>query len=233
MAQCIKSLLERFAPGKDDNMLLQTNSYVVHKDRRAEHTRLLRRFRQVMARLGCEHFEVYEQTGPNWTGSESTGRFVHIMRFRDKKQQLMVQEAERADPAAQQLIAEFCELINFPFQQQQGLFASGFYTSVLPVGPMVGGPVDLPNGQPDTQAAARREAHAQADPMHAETDRDDIVVDDLESSDTEDGDAHDSQVMPELAPDEMDIVPEDLREPPHAQGTPHGKGSSHANRRNA
>src|SRR5262249_49345402 len=34
---------------------------------------------------------------------------------------------------AQALIKEFCELINFPYQQQQGYFAVGFYTSVLPV----------------------------------------------------------------------------------------------------
>ena len=48
-------------------MLLQTNSYIVPKERRAEHQRLLRRFRQTLARLGCEHFEVYEQVGANWT----------------------------------------------------------------------------------------------------------------------------------------------------------------------
>jgi hypothetical protein len=44
-----------------------------------------------------------------------------------------VQAAERNDAAAQALINEFCELINFPYQQQQGLFAVGFYHSVLPV----------------------------------------------------------------------------------------------------
>src|SRR5690606_9327838 len=38
----------------------------------------------------------------------------------------------RSDPTAQQVISEFCELINFPYQQQQGLFATGFYMSVLP-----------------------------------------------------------------------------------------------------
>ena len=35
-------------------------------------------------------------------------------------------------PAAQQVIADFCRLINFPYQQQQGLFAVGYYTAVLP-----------------------------------------------------------------------------------------------------
>lgn len=114
-------------------MLLQTNSYIVPKEKRAEHARLIRRFRQTLARLGCEHFEVYEQVGANWGAGESTGRYVHIMRFRDRKHQLAVQAAERNDAAAQALITEFCELINFPYQQQQGLFAVGFYQSALPV----------------------------------------------------------------------------------------------------
>src|SRR3954451_13550074 len=114
-------------------MLLQTNSYIVPKEKRAEHARLLARFRQCLARLGCDHFEAYEQVGSNWSGGETTGRFVQIMRFRDRKQQLAVQAAERNDAAAQQLITEFCELINFPYQQQQGLFAVGFYQSALPV----------------------------------------------------------------------------------------------------
>ena len=117
-------------------MLLQTNSYIVPKDKRAEHARLLRRFRQVLTKLGCDNFEVYEQVGANWTTGESTGRVVQIMRFRDRKHQLAVQAAERNDPAAQALIAEFCELINFPYQQQRGLFAVGFYGPILttPIG---------------------------------------------------------------------------------------------------
>jgi len=114
-------------------MLLQTNSYVVPKERRAEHQRLMRRFRQTLARLGCEHFEVYEQVGVNWTAGDNAGRYVQIMRFRDRRHQLSVQSAERADPGAQAVIAEFCNLINFPYQQQQGLFAVGFYQSALPV----------------------------------------------------------------------------------------------------
>ncbi len=118
-------------------MLLQTNSYIVPKDKRAEHARLLRRFRQALARLGCDNFEVYEQVGANWStpGGESSGRVVQIMRFRDRKHQLAVQAAERNDPVAQALIAEFCELINFPYQQQQGLFAVGFYNGVLSQSP--------------------------------------------------------------------------------------------------
>ena len=117
-------------------MLLQTNSYVVPKEKRSEHARLVRKFRQTLARLGCDQFDVFEQVGANWAGGETTGRFVQMMRFRDRKHQLSVQNAEKSDPAAQQLIAEFCELINFPYQQQQGLFAVGFYQSVLPVAPL-------------------------------------------------------------------------------------------------
>ena len=113
-------------------MLLQTNSYVVPKDKRTEHVRLLNRFRQTLARFGCEDFEVFEQAGSNWGASESSGRYVQMIRFRDKKHHMAVQAAERSDPAAQKLIAEFCELINFPYQQQQGLFAVGFYNGVLP-----------------------------------------------------------------------------------------------------
>jgi len=116
-------------------MLLQTNSYIVPKDKRAEHARLLRRFRATLAKLGCDSFEVYEQVGSNWSTGEPTGRYVQIMRFRDRRQQVAVQAAERSDPTAQAIIAEFCQLINFPYQQQQGLFAVGFYHSVLPAAP--------------------------------------------------------------------------------------------------
>ena len=117
-------------------MLLQTNSYIVPKEKRAEHARLMRRFRQVLNGLGCDNFEVYEQVGANWSNAQTSGRFVQIMRFRDRKHQLAVQGAERTDPAAQELIAEFCDLVNYPYQQQQGQFAVGFYSSVLPIAPI-------------------------------------------------------------------------------------------------
>jgi hypothetical protein len=113
-------------------MLLQTNSYIVPKDKRVEHAKLVLRFRQCLLRLGCEHFEAYEQVGANWGRGETSGRFVQLMRFRDRQHQLQVQQAERGDPAAQALIREFCELIDFPYQQQQGMFAVGFYSSLLP-----------------------------------------------------------------------------------------------------
>ena len=112
-------------------MLLQTNSYIVPKEKRAEHARLLQRFRQTLRRLGCEQFEVYEQVGAHWSGGQTSGRFVQIMRFTDRRHQQEVQRAEEADPAARQLIAEFCDLINFPYQQHHGLFASGYYQGVL------------------------------------------------------------------------------------------------------
>ncbi len=114
-------------------MLLQTNSYIVPKEKRSEHARLMRRFRQALGKLGCDMFEIYEQVGANWNGNDANGRYVQIMRFRDRKHQVAVQNAERTDPVAQALIAEFCEMVNFPYQQQQGFFAVGFYNSVLPV----------------------------------------------------------------------------------------------------
>jgi len=143
-------------------MLLQTNSYIVPKDKRTEHARLVARFKQVLARIGCDHFEAYEQVGSNWS-PEATGRFVQIMRFRDRKQQQAVQAAERSDPAAQALIKEFCELINFPYQQQQGLFAVGFYSALLPAtgSTRVPPPAQAPESLSDRAAAAGDdEAHA-------------------------------------------------------------------------
>jgi hypothetical protein len=146
-------------------MLLQTNSYVVPKDKRSEHSRLLRKFRQTLSRIGCDHFEVYEQVGANWSNGETTGRFVQIMRFRDRKHQVAVQSAERTDPAAQQLIQEFCQLINFPYQQQQGLFAVGFYTSALPVAPARSDAAEY--SQAEGQLSGEPEADPVADETHA------------------------------------------------------------------
>lgn len=143
-------------------MLMQTNSYLVPREKRAEHARLLRRFKQVLARLGCEHFEVYEQVGPGWS-DEPSGRFVQIMRFRDRRQQSAVQAAERSDPAAQAIIADFCKLVNFPYQQQQGLFVASYYRSILDdgseagqrgkSGPAASEPASLPMETGDTPSA--------------------------------------------------------------------------------
>lgn len=141
-------------------MLLQTNSYIVPKEKRAEHARLLARFRQTLARLGCDHFEAYEQVGSNWSGGETTGRFVQIMRFRDRKQQQQMQAAERTDPQAQALIKEFCDLINFPYQQQQGLFAVGFYHSALAVSP-AHVPTPMPEGRAEAQTGKTESGNGQ------------------------------------------------------------------------
>jgi hypothetical protein len=116
-------------------MLLQTNSYIVPKDKRSEHARLMRRFRQALARIGCDHFEVYEQVGPNWGPLKGGGRFVQILRFRDRQHQTAIQAAEREDPAAQQVIREFCDLVNLPYQQDKGLFALGYYIGVITTDP--------------------------------------------------------------------------------------------------
>jgi hypothetical protein len=134
-------------------MLLQTNSYVVPRDKRAEHARVLRRFRQALIRLGCDHFEVFEQVGANWNSADTSGRFVQIMRFRDRKHQMFVQAAERNDPTCQALLREFCELINVSYQQQQGLFAVGFYSSFLRMPPQ-------PQGSASAESSA---AHGEAE----------------------------------------------------------------------
>ena len=83
-------------------MLLQTNSYVVPKHLRVEHARLLGQFRHAMARLGCDSFEVYEQVGANWNPDQSDGRFVQLLRFRDRAHQQAVRDAERLDLQAAQ-----------------------------------------------------------------------------------------------------------------------------------
>lgn len=116
-------------------MLLQTNSYIVPARQRAEHARLLERFRKALSRVGCDLFEVYEQADANWAASEGDARFVQIIRFRDRQHQLDVREAERLDLEAQSLIEEFCQLINFPYQQEHGLFAVGFYNELSPADP--------------------------------------------------------------------------------------------------
>ncbi len=145
-------------------MLLQTNSYIVPRDKRAEHARLLRRFRQTLLRLGCDHFEVYEQVGPNWSSADSSGRFVQIMRFRDRKHQMAVQGAERSDAAAQALLKEFCDLINLPYQQQQGLFAVGYYTSFLRMPQRLEGPDSFAAPAETSVESASEETHGEETP---------------------------------------------------------------------
>ena len=111
---------------------------------------------QVLNRLGCDDFEIYEQVGANWSSGQATGRYVQIMRFRDRRHQVAVQAAERDDKGAQELIAEFCALINYPYQQQQQQFAVGFYSSVLPIAPG--------RGRAVAEEAPAEEAEAEAQP---------------------------------------------------------------------
>lgn len=132
-------------------MLLQTNSYIVPREKHEEHMRLMRRFKQVLLKLGCDQFEVYEQTGPNWAPGES-GRCVQLMRFRDRKHQQHVQNAERTDAQAQAIITELSELLNMPAQQQQGFFAAGFYQTILPE--TESGEKATGSGSPSSEGAA-------------------------------------------------------------------------------
>jgi hypothetical protein len=169
-------------------MLLQTNSYIVPAEKRVEHQRLLKRFRHVMIKLGCDSFDTFEQVGPNWAGNETTGRFVQIMRFRDHQHQRAVQAGERSDPTAQALIAEFCDLINLPYQQQQGLFAIGFYRSVAGTSgpgqhaPQAAAPVEDPSYEEATaETPAEPEAAVEPEPELAPESTEEAVgeVDDL------------------------------------------------------
>ncbi len=130
-------------------MLLQTNSYIVPKDKRTEHARLVKKFRQVFARLGCEDFEIYEQSGPNWS-SEIGGRFVQIMKFRDQDHAADVRSKEQQDPVAQELVREFCELINFNYQYQQNLSTSAYYSGVV-TGPPTRAIGSSPTGLPSPE----------------------------------------------------------------------------------
>jgi hypothetical protein len=170
-------------------MLLQTNSYIVPQDKRAEHARLMRRFRHALHQVGCDNFEVYEQVGANWGGNTTTGRFVQIMRFRDRRHQQAVQAAERNDPAAQQLIAEFCELINYPQQQQQQQFVVGFYSSALPVAP--------PLHRSEEETPAEDDAMAEvtvADTEPAQSAQAADTSDELHAVDLDESDAHEEPV---------------------------------------
>jgi hypothetical protein len=179
-------------------MLLQTNSYIVPKEKKTDHARIMRRFRQTLLRLGCDHFEVYEQVGSNWSSSDSTGRYVQILRFVDRKHQLAVQAAERSDPTAQAVITEFCDLINFPYQQQQGLFAVGFYTSVLPITPKRGARGELvstvehevgPDGEGEEVAETAEDTSASAPAGELEMTEGEIleIPAEAETLDAEDG----------------------------------------------
>ena len=114
------------------------------------------------------------------------------MRFRDRRHQLAVQSAERADPGAQAVIAEFCNLINFPYQQQQGLFAVGFYQSALPV---------------TMRREATRAEVAASDALASQEQQDDEDRIDDESDEAAPVDVED---LSDLAEDEVEDESEDL-----------------------
>ncbi len=65
-------------------MHFQINSYLVPMDKREEHSRLMRRFKQELARLGCEQFEVIEEAESNWVPARGDARVMQIMTFRDR-----------------------------------------------------------------------------------------------------------------------------------------------------
>ena len=139
-------------------MLLQTNSYLVPKEKRTEHARLVKRFQALMAKLGCDDFQIYEQAGANWSTDAPAGRFVQILRFRDRDHQKSIRDAEAADAGAQSLVREFCELINFGYQHERGLALTAFYiqmgTSPGPAGKQpVNGTMPVPQGL-ETNGAA-------------------------------------------------------------------------------
>lgn len=111
-------------------MLLQTHAYVVPRDRRDQHARLMRRLQDAMRRIGAS-FEVFEQVGPGFAASdEGSGRYVQVMRFRDRRHLQAVQTAEKTDPAVQALIIEFCSLVDYQGQLATGTFMPGYYAAI-------------------------------------------------------------------------------------------------------
>lgn len=192
-------------------MLLQTNSYIVPADKRLAHQRLIRHFRQVMVKLGCDTFEVYEQVGPNWGAADSNGRFVQIMRFRDRQHQRQVQTAERTDPAAQALIAEFCDMINLPYQQQQGLFAVGFYLSVVTPSPALHeAPASEKSPESGFTAGASEPLPETASAPPRQTDGDSIFEENPQEELTPQTGPTDSHLAPEAQPTAETDSPEPL-----------------------
>ena len=109
-------------------MLLQTNRYLVPPAKLERHAELVGRFAPVMRRLGCATFGVWEELGPEWAEPEQgPRRFVQMMGFRDRAHQRAVRAAEAADPEAQELIAAFCRLVDYPRQAAQGETRAGCY----------------------------------------------------------------------------------------------------------
>lgn len=110
-------------------MLVQTNTYIVPASRRQHHARLMRRFREALLRMGCDQFEILEESGEHWSAGPDDVRCVQIMRFRDKQHHQAVQAAERTDTESQALIKEFASLIDLPAQAARNQFVVHYYTT--------------------------------------------------------------------------------------------------------
>ena len=63
---------------------------------------------------------------------------------------------------AQQLIADFCQLLNIPYQQQHGLFSANYYAGILPDRPS-----DKPELLVDAEGADTIGDSADSTPPHA------------------------------------------------------------------
>ena len=116
-------------------MLLQTNSYLVPRDRLAAHDELMARFRRCFERLGVRagQFEVYRQTSDDFAEDRSIPavRCVQMMRFATTDEHEQVRNREFDDPEAQSLIIELSRLVDLPAQQRSGHFGGGFYSDRL------------------------------------------------------------------------------------------------------
>lgn len=85
-----------------------------------------------MRRIGA-NVEVYEQVGPAFSpAEEATGRYVQVIRFRDRRHLVAVQAAEKSDPVLQSIIAEFVVLVDLAGQQAAGTYLPGYYSAVTP-----------------------------------------------------------------------------------------------------
>ncbi len=115
-------------------MLLQTNSYLVPRDRMAAHDELMRRFAACFARLGVAEgaFELFRQTSAEYRPDTAAAaqRVTQILRFDDRKQQEAVHEAEAHDAEAAALVGELRKLVDLDEQAARGHFTSSYYASV-------------------------------------------------------------------------------------------------------
>ncbi len=114
-------------------MLLQTNSYLVPRDRLRAHDLLMSRFRQCFERMGLpsSDFDVFRQAGEGFTSDRTTPgvRCVQMMRFRDRDHFNTVRQTEEGDAEAKRLVDELCRLVDLPAQQRTGHFGGAFYTA--------------------------------------------------------------------------------------------------------